>query len=302
MKRVQLIVNPISGKGNGPAIAPAIEARLRRLGYEASTFVTQKRGDARNFAASLDGRTSLIVVVGGDGTLNEVINGQTRIPLAIFPVGTGNAFATDQGIRGTVDFLETLLRDGVVRRFDLGDAGGKKFLNMASCGILGQIHRTFWEGRNRPDSVLRCLARAFRVLWRRHFPPVALWCDNSPVTRTARIVVVGNTRTYAPGVSFTPLASPFDGSLDVCTLREPSALDYPRWSLAVLRQRPVEGDGVGYLRGRTIHMAGEGVACEVDGEYAGQAPLTVSVLPRRVPILVPGAGPVPEAQRLPAAA
>jgi diacylglycerol kinase (ATP) len=291
MKRAQLIVNPISGRGRGLGVVPAIEARLLRLGYRAATCITRQRGDARDFVASLDWRTSLIVVVGGDGTLNEVINGQTKIPLALFPVGTGNAFAADQGILGNLDFLERLIQDGRVEWFALGDAGGKKFLNMASGGILGQIHRTFWEHRNGPDSVARSLARALRILWRRQFPPVSVWCDDTPVTRTARIVVVGNTRTYARHIRFTPLASPFDGSLDVCTFPVPSGLDYLRWLLAVLRGRHVNHDGVGYLRGRTIRLAGDGVACHVDGEYVGQAPLNVSVLPASVPILVLGSRP-----------
>lgn len=287
MKRVQLIVNPISGKGQGTAVVPAIEARLRRLGYEPATFVTRRRGDARNFAAVLDQRTSLIVALGGDGTLNEVINGQTGVPLAIFPVGTANAFADDQGIRGTVDFLEALLKDGVLRWFDLGDAGGKKFLNMASCGILGQIHRAFWEDRDGPDGAIRLFTKTLHVLRRRRFPPVTLWHDGRPVRRGAGIVVVGNTRTYAPGVSFTPDASPFDGVLDVTTLPAPSGFDFLRWTLGVVRGRRLDDPRIGYLRARVVQMGGEGIDCHVDGEYVGQAPLTVSVRPRSVRILVP---------------
>jgi diacylglycerol kinase (ATP) len=95
MRTVQLIVNPIAGKGHSVAVVPAIEACLRRRGYTPATFVTHKRGEAQTFAASLDLRTALILAIGGDGTLNEVINGQIRIPLALFPMGTGNAFARD---------------------------------------------------------------------------------------------------------------------------------------------------------------------------------------------------------------
>jgi diacylglycerol kinase (ATP) len=287
MPTVQLIVNPIAGKGHSVAVVPAIEACLRRLGYTPATFVTHKRGEARTFAASLDRRTALIVAIGGDGTLNEVINGQLHIPLALFPMGTGNAFARDQGILGQVEFLEGLLRHGVVQCFDLGQAGGQKFLNMAAGGILGEIHRRFWEHRQGPDSLVRCLAGAFRVLWRRRFPPVTVWCDGQLLTRTARIVVIGNTRTYAAGIRFTPLASPVDGAFDVCTFPQPSRLDLLKWFVGLLRQRHPQYAGIGYTRGRTIQLAGDGIACHVDGEYIGQAPLTVSILARSAPILVP---------------
>lgn len=284
-----MIVNPIAGKGYGPAVVPAMEERLRRLGYAPATFVTQRRDDASALAASLDWRTSLIVVVGGDGTLNEVVNGQTKIPMTVFPLGTGNAFAADQGIRGTLDAFETLLRTGVVEWFDLGDAGGRKFINMASGGILGRIHRAFWEGRRGPDGLVRCLLIAFRILRTRDFVPVSVWCDGTLVTRSAWLVVVGNTRTYSPGISFTPLASPSDGLLDVCTLPAPSGLDYLRWFLSVLRGRPLNQNGTGYTRARTVRLTGERVVCHVDGEYIGPAPLSVSVVPRSVPILVPAA-------------
>ncbi|MBI2205107.1 MAG: diacylglycerol kinase family lipid kinase [Candidatus Rokubacteria bacterium] len=289
MRMVQLIVNPIAGRGHGAGVVPAIEARLRRLGCEVATFVTRRRGDAREFAASLERTTSLLLVVGGDGTLNEVVNGQVEIPLALFPVGTGNAFAADQGIGGTLDALEALVRDGVPRWFDLGAAGGRKFINMASCGILGQIHRAFWVGRRGPDSFVRCLLTAFGILRRGLFRPVTIRCDGRMVDRVAHIVVVGNTRTYSPGVSFTPEASPFDGALDVCTLPAPRAVDLVRWLVGVLRQQRLEDPRIGYLRARTVHMGGTGIECHVDGEYVGPGPLSVSVLHRHVQILVPPA-------------
>jgi diacylglycerol kinase (ATP) len=287
MQKVQLIVNPISGRGRGVSVVPRIEACLRGLGYNPSTFVTQSRGDARDCAASLDRRTSLILVVGGDGTLNEVINGQHEIPLALFPVGTGNAFAKDQGIQGRMDFLEALLREGVVECFDVGQAGGKKFLNMAASGILGEIHRSFWEHRNGPESLARCLVKTLKVLWRKPFPRLAVWCDGTLVTRTASIAVISNIRTYAPRISFTPLASPFDGFFDVCIFPEPSRLDLVRWFIGMLRGLHLQDDGIRHLRGRTMCLEGERVACHVDGEYTGQTPLRVSMLPRCVPILLP---------------
>lgn len=295
MRTAHLIVNPIAGRGRGAEVVPALGDVLRRRGYAPVTRLTRRRGEAREIAAALDRRSALIVVVGGDGTLNEVINGQLEIPLALFPTGTANAFAADQGLRGTVEFFDALLAGGVFARFDLGEAGGKRFLNMASCGLLGRIHRAFWEDRDGPDGALRLAVRTWRVLRRRPFPPVTLWLEGSPVTRTAGIVVVSNTRTYAPGVSFAPDASPFDGALDVTTLPAPSGLDYLRLGLGVLRGRRLADPRVGYLRARAVRIGGQGIDCHVDGEYVGCAPLAVSVLPGALRILVPRQAPQAEA-------
>ncbi|MBI3329092.1 MAG: hypothetical protein HYZ81_20610 [Nitrospinae bacterium] len=175
----------------------------------------------------------------------------------------------------------------VVEQFDLGDAGGRKFLNMAAGGILGEIHRLFWEKREGPDSLARCLGGAFKVLRRKRFPQVTVWCDGLLLTRTASIVVIGNIRTYSAGVSFTPLASPADGFFDVCTFPKPVRLDLLTWLVQIFRERHLFCHGIRYQWGREIHMAGEEIACHVDGEYVGQAPLTVSIIPRKVPIVVP---------------
>ena len=74
MRRAQLIVNPISGRGHGAAVTPAIESRLRHQGYRVATAFTPERGAARAMAVRIEWRTSLVVVVGDDGTLNEVVN------------------------------------------------------------------------------------------------------------------------------------------------------------------------------------------------------------------------------------
>ncbi len=291
MSKVQLIVNPIAGRGRAARAVPAIVASLRQLGYEPVVSVTRRRGEAREAAAALDWRTALVVVVGGDGTLHEVVNGQSKVPVALLPAGTGNAFAWDQGLPRSAAGLEGLLRGGRIEWFDLGDAGGRRFLSMVGAGVLGEIHRAFWHDRKGPDRWLRCLGRAIQVWRRRQARPVAVWCDGELVARAAALVVVGNTRTYARGIRFTPRASPQDGLLDVCAIPEPAGLDTLRWFLALLRGRHLDDPRIVSARGRTVRIAGPDIHCHADGEYLGRAPLTVTVLPRSVPILVPGTRP-----------
>ena len=304
MRRIQLIVNPISGKGLGGEAVAQLEQRLQAAWpqVEVATFVTQRRADAQTFAASLDGRTSLVVVVGGDGTLHEVINGQIEIPLTVFPTGTGNAFATDRGLQGDFEAFDQLLRTGVVERFDLGVANEQKFINMAAAGILGQIHRAFWQHRHERERMGRLVREVLRVLGRHEFPPVSVRCDGAEATQSLSIVVVGNTALYAPGVRFTPDASPSDGLLDVCTFPVPSPLDLPRWLVALLRGRHLDLPEIRYQRARNVRLEGPAVPCHLDGEYMGTTPLTISIRPRSVAVLVPasdGQTPSSEGPRTP---
>ena len=287
MRRAQLIVNSISGRGHAGAVVPAIEARLRRLGYVVGTIFTPGRGEARDIAVHADWRTSLIVVVGGDGTLNEVVNGQPKAPLVVFPTGTANAFAADQGLERSVDFLEALVRDGVVQWLDAGDASGRRFVSMASCGILGQVQRAIGEDRDGPQTALRLASRALGVLWKRRFPPVTFSCDGVAVAAEGHVLVVGNTRTYAPGIVFTPDASPADGLLDAVILPAPRARDYLPWLRAVRRAARLRDPRIRYVRGHSIALHGTGIDWEVDGEYVGAGPLRISVLPRSLPFLLP---------------
>ena len=287
MRRAQLIVNPASGRRHGAALAAAIESRLRRRGYAVATAFTPERGAAQAIAARTDWRTSLIVVVGGDGTLNEVVNGCPKAPLALAPAGTANAFARDQGLVASAEFLEALVTDGVIEWLDLGEASGRRFVNMASCGILGQVQRAIGELRGVRKSHLRLAAKALGVLRRRRFPPVAFSCDGAVVPAVGHALVVSNTRTYAPGITFTPEASPVDGLLDAVILPAPRGHEYLRWLLAVRRGERIRDPRIRYVRGRTIRTHGTGIDWEVDGEYAGDGPLRISVLPRCLPILLP---------------
>lgn len=125
------------------------------------------------------------------------------------------------------------------------------------------------------------------MLRRRLFPPASGSCDDRLITRAAHLVVVGNTATDTPRASFTPEASPFDGALDVCTVPEPFGLEFLRWFVGVFRRRRLSDPRIRYARAREVHLAGDAMDCAVDGESIGQGPLTVSVLPRSAPIVLP---------------
>jgi diacylglycerol kinase family enzyme len=101
------------------------------------------------------------------------------------------------------------------------------------------------------------------------------------------MLVVGNTRTYAPGIVFTPDASPVDGLLDAVILPSPRIRDYVPWLRAVRQASRLSDPRIRYLRGRSFQTHETGIDWEVDGEYVGAHPLRISVLPRSLAIVLP---------------
>ena len=140
--RVALLCNPVSGNGRALRLAPEIETILERKGHQVDVYWTGKRGDAVEWARSSGGGYDRILAIGGDGTLNELINGLNepfRTPIAQLATGTANLLAHDlhfpRDPRGAARMLET----GSVRRIDLGLAGDRRFLLVLSAGFDAMV-------------------------------------------------------------------------------------------------------------------------------------------------------------------
>ena len=134
--RIKLIANPVSGGDARPRIQWAV-AELQRLGAEVKLCLTGARGDARKSAAqALSEGFDRIVVAGGDGTLNEVVNGvaSPALPIAFLPLGTVNVFALEAGIPLNLEQACALAVQGIPRRITLGRINDELFLLMASAG------------------------------------------------------------------------------------------------------------------------------------------------------------------------
>jgi len=302
MQHAQLIVNPVAGRAHGPRLAPLVAACLRRRGYSVSCHVTRAPGDARAFVRALRGDTRLLVVMGGDGTLHEVINGRTDIPIVVVPTGAGNVFAADQGLRLDPGGLEALLRDGVVAHYDAVVMHDRLLLSGGSAGIIARVHHRIRSRRQGPQSIAARLHTAWRVLREEQFPPLTVSAGNCVLSRDARLVVFANTAILGCCMSLTPRASPFDGLVDVLALPAPARLDAVRWTARALLRTAIEDPGVHHARTPTVRVDGAVTDCEADGECLGRTPCSAWVCRRCVPVLVPAASHLPADATSPLAA
>ncbi len=288
--RVRLIVNPIAGRGKGPHHAETLGKALERRGVQVETAITQTAGDGERFAAQpdIDG----VVAMGGDGTVNEVINGLAREHtwMTIMPLGTANAVARELEIPREPEAMADLIAERRIRAIDTGIHNGKRFLLGAGAGydaaVVGYVHRR----RRGRLSLAHYALPAVRLALTYPFPPIKVTVDGLTLSEKAEYVIVGNSR-YTGGIfPLTPEARLADGKLDVCVLRDLGFYALARLALTSHRPGFVVRPEVLYTKGTDIVLeaaAADQIPLHVDGDPCGALPAHFTVEPGSLRIIAP---------------
>lgn len=309
MRRL-VIVNPAASR------APAGREVVRRLAAEGAGSVreTEGPGHATRMAreAATEG-TDRILVAGGDGTLNEVVNGllgpgksgpgggpaagggKTDGPVVeILPLGTGNDFARTLGLpmdpEEAAERLTGMSREGRVRRVDLGLFRGEEdryFVNVVVGGVGGVVEARVTRARKRRWGALAYRIQAVRAVPQLPEHTVAARLDHRELPeRRSFGVVVANGRFAGGGIPVAPGARPDDGLLDVLVLPAPGLLGTGRLLLRALRGRHVDDPEVAVHRARTVRLESAPVMeYDVDGELMGRETVTLEVVPGALRVL-----------------
>jgi lipid kinase YegS len=264
-------------RADDPALRAAAEW-ARTIGHRIRAHVTWEPGDARRFAAEAAQRgTDAVLAAGGDGTVNEVVNGLagTDVPLGILPVGTANDFARQTGIPDDPRAALELVVERAPVTVDLGTLNGRAFLNVSSAGLGAE---TTAETGAVAKGMLGPLAYAITGVRKLagELAPYRARVEGPTFAREVEFLAlaVGNARATGAGTVITPLARIDDGLLDVC-LVEPMALGALAGLMLELRRgEHLERDGVLYAQVPWLRVESETpLAVNVDGE-----PLTLTRL------------------------
>jgi YegS/Rv2252/BmrU family lipid kinase len=278
---------------------------LRERGWEVSVKQKLKGGMATDLArqAARDG-CDVVVACGGDGTLNEVVEGLvgTDVAVGAIPGGTVNVWTREMGISRRLDVAARQLVGAVRRRIDVGhvvvnEKKSRHFLLMAGLGIDGAVmSRVSKPLKNRIGALAVGLAAIGALP---SFDPVALKIDLDETRWEGRAgqIVVGNTRRYGGFTRFTPDAYIDDGLLDVCivTAHRPTELAGQAAAL-LLQQHPDPQSSEVYRAGRVTVHAPAAIPLQLDGGAvkakkgsSGPATYTFSVVAQSLTMLVPAA-------------
>jgi YegS/Rv2252/BmrU family lipid kinase len=290
-RRLLIVENPIAGRrATHPAVAQ-LEQRLRAHGWSADVARTAFRGHAAELAAQAARQGyDLVVAAGGDGTINEAIQGLvgTATALAALPIGTVNVWAAETGLPTHPERLASLIDQGAIRGIDVGRAGARYFLLMAGIGLDADVVRRVGPRLKRSLGRWAYAVSTLEIMRRYAGTPMTLRLDGIPLDTTALMVVIGNTRRYAGSFRLTPHALVDDGRLDVCIVPGTRLLRSPVQIGAALTGAPFLRRALVCRRATRIEIeADRPLPFQLDGDIAGFTPLTVEVVPAALRVLVP---------------
>lgn len=300
MMRVLIIGNPIAGRGRARERIAALEALLRERGHEVEVHLTRGAGDGGRRASGIDaGRPVTVpdrlVVAGGDGTVNEVVNGlsdPSSVPIALLPMGTANVLAHELGLPRSVAGVAEVVERGRARRLDLGVARGpwgeRRFLAVLSSGFDAMVVRELHRNRTGTMGYLKYVVGVLRQVGRYRPPRLRVSVDEVHGLEGA-MVVVSKTRNYGGIFRIADRASCDSGVLDVCVLRRGGLAWLAWYGVGALCGGLSGRGGVHYLTGRrvSIDCAAGPVPVEVDGDDLGDTPVSIGIRPGAVSVLCP---------------
>lgn len=292
-QRIGVIVRPPGDPARVEELQRAIGA-LRAEGHAVSARMTFGRGDATR-AARLAARRRFDVVVaaGGDGTINEVVNGLAREPyqprLCVVPFGTANDFARGLGLPSDIGDALRIAVDGDVAGVDVARVNQRCFVNVSTGGFGADATRSAPAAVKRRFGPLAYLiAGAKRFV--RFEPQQARFVADGRVVHDGDFIffAVGNARLTGGGTVVTPRAEFGDGRLDAVVVCGASRLDFIAMLPDLRRGSHLESEGVLYLRAARFEViANERIQVNADGEPLEDSSFRYRVMPRPIRLMVP---------------
>jgi len=285
MPPILVIINPTARGERARDLCRKIE----HLSTRAYVRITNAPGEARALAeqAAAEG-CERIVAAGGDGTINEVVNGiaGSRTALGLLPLGTMNVFATELGLPiGNLRKCWDIIVHGQVKAVDLLRANDRHFVQLAGIGFDAQIVAATSFDFKKTLGPLSYIISATQIAANK--PPLLTVRGGGP-TREGSFVMIGNGRFYGGPFILFKEARIDDGMLDVLIFKNLGYLDIVRYFQAVMLGNHTALSDVEYFQTPQVRVTSTGpVPVEVDGDVIGTLPVTFKVLPKGLRVMVP---------------
>ncbi len=289
-KRYKIIANPAAGRGKASALVHRTVEAFKRRGLTFELEFTQGPRQAADIARRALKDFDVIVAIGGDGTVSEIIPGMlfSGRPLAIVPGGSGNDFIKSLSIPNKIEQAVDIIVRGRTRKIDVGRMNGTYFANAVGFGFDAAVNRASYSINHSKRGLLLYLCALIKTLGKFDPVPMKIVVNNETFDQETFLLTVGNGTTVGGGFKLTPHARIDDQFLDVTVIR-PLALPALLWHLPKVFRGTIDRVKYAALR-RTTKVTVEtqgSVPIHVDGEiYPGdERRFTIEVVPKALDVI-----------------
>ncbi len=300
VRRVTIVVNPVSGSGRRARAAESFADALRRAELVPEVVPTQHPGHAVDIAreAALSGAT-YVTAAGGDGTVNEVVAGllaapEARADLAVLPLGTSNLVARHLRLPFDAAAAADAVASGQTRPFDVGMAGDSPFVACVGIGWDARVVERVTEARKGHIRPWTYVVPGLSAFLGYDFPRLRVTDEHGRTANGVQVLFM-NCRPYARFFAPVPEARCDDGLLDAVVLDAGGRWRLPEWVLRSWNGTLGRGGGATAMRGTRFRVepidASRPPPSEVDGDVGPPLPLDVRVRPAALRIACPTASP-----------
>jgi len=304
--KVMFVVNPVSGGGRTRQKWQQVERRLKHQGFSFDVNFTEHQLHACQITSlALQKGYDHIIAVGGDGTINEVLNGfynpsvegRHEAALSVLPMGTGSDFSRVLQLSNRFEYIEKLLQNGheldcdvVCASYTAGDGkpASRYFINVADVGIgsdtVARVNRNSKALGGFLSFLIACLASIYFF----KNPVLTVEVDGQVIfSGKSSMVAINNGQYFGGGMMIAPRAQIADGLLDVTILKDLRKSEFLKALPSVYKGRHLNHPKIYLTRGREVKICSqERLYLELDGESPGRGDVSFKLLPADLKLLV----------------
>ena len=286
MSNTAVILNPAARNEH----AKRLQERVESIARGCSVRITSHVGEAEALAQdAVEEGFGKIVAAGGDGTINEVVNGLagSNATLGVLPIGTVNVFATELGLpQHDLELCWDIIQGDTIRLVDLPSANGKYFVQLAGVGLDAQVVKETSLAFKRSFGPLSYLISAAQIAARRP-PKLCIESKNASVDEGS-FVLIGNGRLYGGPFPFFKHALVDDGVFDVVVFKRLGYLEIIKYLQDVVFSSDIRVPEIEYFQTRHLRITSQqDVPVELDGELNGNCPVDFQIQQRALRVLAP---------------
>lgn len=276
--KARLIYNPSAGREQVKRQLPYILDRLEKVGYEASAHATTGKGCATKAAqVAAEREFELVIAAGGDGTINEVINGLAELPyrpkLGIIPAGTTNDFARAIDVPKSIEAACDAICSGYEIPIDIGKVANQYFVNIAGGGTFTELTYEVPSKLKTMIGQLAYYAKGIEKIPKIHPFQARIEYDGKLFEGEIMLFLVANSNSVGGFERLAPYASLNDGMFDMLILKKINLADFVRIVSNAIRGDHINDPSVLYVHANRIKVFSEElVQLNLDGEYGGTLP------------------------------